>query len=90
MEEYEALIMRLHHMGVGNPEEMAREAFIGNPIALKQVEVLDKPKKRKVSAYSREFGRQYRALRKKHPRMSHGEITKKAHAATRKIRKPRK
>ena len=46
--------------------------------------------KRKVSAYSREFGRQYRALRKKHPRMSHGQITKKAHAATRKIRKPRK
>ena len=47
----------------------------------------EKPRKRKVSAYSREFGRQYRAMRKKHPRMSHGAITKKAHAATRKIRK---
>jgi hypothetical protein len=55
-----------------------------------QIERAAAPKKRKVSAYSREFGRQYRALRKKHPRMGHGTITKKAHAATRKIRKPRK
>lgn len=37
--------------------------------------------KRKVSAYAKEFGRQYRLLRSKHPRMSHGQITKKSHIA---------
>ena len=44
-------------------------------------------KARKVSAYSREYGRQYKRLKAKHPRMKFGALSKKAHAATRKAMK---
>ena len=44
-------------------------------------------KVRKVSAYSKEYGRQYKRLKAKHPRMSFGALSKKAHAATRKAMK---
>ena len=44
-------------------------------------------KKRKVPAYSREYGRQYKALKAKHPRMSFGALSKKAHAATKRAMK---
>lgn len=43
--------------------------------------------KRKASAYSKEYGRQYKALKKKHPRMKFGALSKKAHAATRRAMK---
>ena len=46
-----------------------------------------KKKTRKVSAYSREYGRQYKRLKRKHPRMKFGALSKKAHAATRKAMK---
>ena len=39
-------------------------------------------KKRKVSKYQREFGRQLKALKRKHPRTSIGILMKKAHKAT--------
>ena len=52
--------------------------------AIDKVEETKKKGKRKVSAYAKEFGRQYRELRKQHPRMSHGQITKKAHTAAKK------
>ena len=48
---------------------------------------LAKPKKRKVSKYARTFGRMYRVERAKHPRMSHGQITKLAHKAAKKALK---
>ncbi len=41
-------------------------------------------RKRKPSAYSKEYGRQYKRLKAKHPRMKLGALSKKAHAATRK------
>ena len=41
--------------------------------------------KRKVSKYQKEFGRQLKALKKKHPRTSVQNLMKKAHRATRKI-----
>ena len=40
-------------------------------------------KRRKVSKYARAYGRNYKALRKKHPRAQHATIVKRAHAATR-------
>lgn len=44
-----------------------------------------RPKKtRKVSAYSKRYGREYKRLKAKHPRMKFGALSKKAHAATRK------
>ena len=44
-------------------------------------------KKRKVSAYQREFGRQLKALKKKHPKTPVSRLMKRAHIATRKARK---
>jgi hypothetical protein len=41
-------------------------------------------KARKVSAYSKRYGREYKRLKAKHPRMKFGALSKKAHAATRK------
>lgn len=43
--------------------------------------------KRKVSAYQREFGRQLKKLKKKHPRTPVTRLMKRAHAATRKARR---
>lgn len=43
-----------------------------------------KKKARKVSAYSKRYGAEYKRLKGKHPRMSFGALSKKAHAATRK------
>jgi len=45
----------------------------------------EKPKvKRKASAYNKRYAREYRRLKKKHPRTSFAALAKKAHAATRK------
>lgn len=44
-------------------------------------------KTRRVSAYQKEFGRQLKALKKKHPRTAIGTLMKKAHAKTRRARK---
>jgi len=43
--------------------------------------------KRKVSAYSKEFGKQLKKLKAKHPRTPVTRLMKKAHVATRKVRK---
>lgn len=44
-------------------------------------------KKRKVSKYQKEFGRQFKKLKKKHPRTSPKMLMKKAHRATKKVMK---
>ena len=46
-----------------------------------------KPKKRKVSKYSREFGRQLKKLKAAHPRTRVTQLMKRAHRATRKALK---
>lgn len=43
--------------------------------------------KRKVSKYNRTYAKEYRIHRAKHPRMSHAQITKLAHKATKKVLK---
>jgi len=48
---------------------------------------LDIKKKRKVSKYQKEFGRQLKLLKKKHPRTPVTKLMKRAHAATRKVMK---
>jgi len=48
----------------------------------------EKPKvKRKASAYNKRYAREYKRLKKKHPRTSFAGLAKKAHAATRKAMK---
>lgn len=47
---------------------------------------LPKPK-RKVSAYQREFGRQLKKLKRKHPRTPVTKLMKRAHAATKRARR---
>jgi len=46
-------------------------------------------KKRKISAYQKEFGRQLKRLKKKHPRTPVTRLMKRAHAATKKARRGR-
>lgn len=41
-------------------------------------------RKRKASAYAKRYGRIYKGLKKKHPRMSFGALSKKAHREARK------
>jgi len=43
--------------------------------------------KRKASAYSKEFGRQLKKLKRAHPRTPVTRLMKRAHAATRRARK---
>jgi len=68
-------ILRADHTGI---LEAAREA-VPIPEA--------KPKGRKVGKYQREYGRQYRKLKAKHPRMTHNSLTKKAHRETKRALK---
>lgn len=42
---------------------------------------------RKVSGYQREFGKQLKKLKKKHPRTKISTLMKRAHRATKKVRK---
>jgi len=44
-------------------------------------------KKRKVSAYQKEFGRQLKKLKKAHPRTPVTKLMKRAHAATKRARR---
>jgi hypothetical protein len=46
-----------------------------------------RPKRRRVSKYSREFGRQLKKLKKKHPRTKITALMSRAHRATRKVMK---
>jgi len=46
-----------------------------------------KKKRRKVSRYSREFGRQLKALKRKHPRSKMSSLMSQAHVKTRRAMK---
>lgn len=63
---------------LGHSAPLAREITSQTPKAKKT---------RKVSAYSRRYGAEYKRLKRKHPRMKFGALSKKAHAATRKAMK---
>jgi hypothetical protein len=43
--------------------------------------------RRKVSGYQKEFGRQFKKLKKAHPRTKPSSLMKRAHKATKRIRK---
>jgi len=71
LEEYEAL----------------RASHEWNPTPPESLAPAPKKKKRKVSKYSQEFGRQLKALKKKHPRSKIGSLMSQAHVKTRKAMK---
>jgi len=63
---------------VGTPLEVL------NPVGM----LVTAPKrKRKASAYNKEYAKQYAKLKKKHPRSKFSVLAKKAHKATKKVRK---
>lgn len=43
--------------------------------------------KRKVSPYQKEFGKQLKILKKKHPRTKISKLMRRAHTATKKVRR---
>lgn len=51
-------------------------------ISREQIAAVAPKKKRKVSQYQREFGRQMKILKKKHPRTPVTKLMKRAHSAT--------
>jgi|21_taG_2_1085346.scaffolds.fasta_scaffold16659_2 hypothetical protein len=51
-------------------------------ISTEQIAAVAPKKKRKVSKYQREFGRQMKILKKKHPRTPVTKLMKRAHSAT--------
>jgi len=53
-------------------------------ISREQISAVAPKKKRKVSKYQREFGRQMKLLKKKHPRTPVTKLMKRAHTATKK------
>jgi len=73
LEEYEAL----------------RDLAMGNSPAIENISIAtvkSKPK-RKVSKYGKEFGKQLKILKSKHPRTNVNGLMKKAHKLTKKILK---
>jgi len=66
-------------------EDKLRIAEDGARRGKKLASVLKKP--RKVSAYQKEFGRQLKKLKKNHPRTPINRLMKRAHSATKKVRR---
>jgi hypothetical protein len=61
-----------------------------NPAGTLIAELGGKPhqkRKRKASAYNKEYAKQYKKLKKKHPRTKFSVLAKRAHRATKKVRK---
>jgi DNA-directed RNA polymerase subunit M/transcription elongation factor TFIIS len=70
--------LHTHSTTKGETRKTARKAY----------EPAKKEKKsRGPSAYNLEYKKQYAKLQKKHPRTSFAGLAKKAHAATKKVRK---
>tara|TARA_R100000306_G_C4295856_1_gene102546 strand:+ start:202 stop:501 length:300 start_codon:yes stop_codon:yes gene_type:complete len=75
---------KLVDMGLDTQRDR-RGDFSTGPIASLDRQV--KQKKRKVSGYQKEFGRQMKKLKRAHPRTKPQNLMKRAHTATRKARR---
>jgi hypothetical protein len=69
----------------GAPLGAALGGYVGGEVGLVAGAQVPKARK-KVSAYSKELGRQLKKLKKKHPKTAQSALMKRAHAATKKIR----
>lgn len=77
LEEYEALRSLI---------SSERESE-GAMLADREMDQMDKPKKRKRSNYNRELSKQLKMLKAKHPRTAITKLMKRAHKATKKALK---
>jgi len=82
MQGYE---MGLAHGRAGNGEHYFDDPRLMSPPSVYAGQEYFAPKKgkRKPSAYSKRYGTAYKRLKKKHPRMSFGSLSKKAHKEAR-------
>ena len=77
-------------MSQGVPAPVATAATV--PVARAEEQLVQQAKKtvkRKASKYQREFGKQLKALKRKHPRTQAKTLMKRAHSATKKLMKRR-
>ena len=72
-------------MASGRVPEPVADLVANSPPVVAVNDAVVKKAKRKVSKYQKEFGRQLKALKKKHPRTNVQNLMKKAHRETRKI-----
>ena len=69
-------------------EDRRNIAMHGGRTGKRLARKITRKRKRKVSPYQKEFGRQFKAMKKKHPRTSVSVLMKKSHRATkRKMKK---
>jgi len=74
----------LQSLGVSAP--LAETVAYSPPVQQVEDRVVRKAKK-KVSKYQREFGKQLKKLKKKHPKTKVGTLMKRAHRLTKKVLK---
>ena len=77
----EGLAVLTAYLNTKHGEQLVREIGKGESKVKESAEA--PKKKRKASAYSKRYGRIYKQLKKKHPRMSFGSLSKKAHKEAR-------
>ena len=86
LNDYETIFSDSSQTAGGARDRMARPPNLFGSLAPHDLSTPGK-KKRKVSRYQREFGRQLKALKKKHPRTKISALMKRAHTATKKALK---
>lgn len=72
---------------LGNQIEASQGRSMPSRAASRSRSLQPVKRRRKVSAYQREFGRQLKALKRKHPRTPTSKLMKRAHAATKRARR---
>ena len=71
----------------GRVPEPVADLVANSPPVVAVNDAVVKKTKRKVSKYQKEFGKQLKRLKKKHPRTNVQNLMKKAHRETRRILK---
>ena len=84
--EMEVAVELSHAVMNGNGAGMKRTPIAKRKFALPSPQ-LKKKVKRKASPYQKEFGKQLKKLKKKHPRTPVTKLMKKAHSATKRARR---
>ena len=91
-EELAALVAQAFMLGVKQEatkqaKKAGKELVKEVPKQYKKQREAEKKVVRKASAYNKEYAKQYKKLKKAHPRTGFPALAKKAHRATKKVRK---
>ena len=94
-EELAALVASAFLLGVKSEAKKqatkaGKELVKEIPRAHKRIREREEKVIRKASAYNKEYAKQYKKLKKAHPRTGFPALAKKAHAATKKVRGTKK